>query len=112
VISLWIQQTNSITFCEYLGKGAMETLAMIRQAFGEESIYLYIETPNSLRRPKKVRQVKIKVKSMLIIFFDIKRIVHAEQSVPHTTMKFYGDCVKMCEDLAPNFGDKRTGCLS
>jgi hypothetical protein len=29
----------------------------------------------------------------------------AKQSIPHTTMTFYGDCVKMCEDFAPNFGD-------
>jgi hypothetical protein len=25
-------------------------------------------------------------------------------------MTIYGDCVKMCEDYAPNFGVKRTGC--
>jgi hypothetical protein len=52
---------------------------------------------------------------MLIIFFDIKGIVYKEfilvgQSVLHTTAKFYGDCMKMCEGFAPNFGDKRTGC--
>jgi hypothetical protein len=28
----------------------------------------------------------------------------------YTTLTFYGDFVKMCEDFAPNFGDKRTGC--
>jgi hypothetical protein len=63
-------------------------------------------------------QVKSKVKIMLIIFFDIKRIVHkelfrpnwqAKQSIPHTTVPFYGDCMKMCEDFNRNFGDK-TGC--
>jgi hypothetical protein len=32
-------------------------------------------------RPKKTRQVKCKVKSMLIIFFDIKEIVHKEQRI-------------------------------
>jgi hypothetical protein len=37
----------------------------------------YMESPNS-PRPKKVRQVKNKVKSMLIIFFDIKGIFHEE----------------------------------
>jgi hypothetical protein len=31
------------------------------------------------------------------------------QSIPHTAVTFYGDCVKMCEDLFANFGDKRTG---
>jgi hypothetical protein len=33
-----------------------------------------------------------------------------KQSIRHTTVTFYGDCVKMCEDFAPNFSDKRTGC--
>jgi hypothetical protein len=34
----------------------------------------------------------------------------SKQSVPHTAVTFYGDCLKICEDFAPNFGDKRTGC--
>jgi histone-lysine N-methyltransferase SETMAR len=35
------------------------------------------KSPNS-QTPKKAQQVKSKVKSMLIIFFDIKGIVHKE----------------------------------
>jgi hypothetical protein len=35
------------------------------------------KSPNS-PRPRKKRQVKRNVKSMLIIFFDIERIVHRE----------------------------------
>jgi hypothetical protein len=70
--------------------------------------------PNS-PKPKKARKAKVKVKSMLIIFFDIKGIVHktfvlAGQTVSHTSVTIYDDCMKMCEDFAPNFGDKRTGC--
>jgi hypothetical protein len=34
----------------------------------------------------------------------------ATQSVPYTTVTFYADCVKICEDFGPSFGDKRTGC--
>jgi hypothetical protein len=34
----------------------------------------------------------------------------SKQSIPPTTVMFYGDCAKMCEYFAPNFGDKRTGC--
>jgi hypothetical protein len=60
-------------------------------------------------RLKKAREVKSKFKSMHIIFFDIKGIVQAKHSIPHTTVT-YGDCVKMCEDFTPNFHDKRTGC--
>ena len=48
-------------------------------------------------RPKKARQVKSNVKSMIITFFDIRRI---------------GDCVKTCEDVAPNFGENRPGCFT
>jgi hypothetical protein len=29
----------------------------------------------------------------------------AKQSISHTTVTFYGDCAKMCEDFAPNFGE-------
>jgi hypothetical protein len=53
---------------------------------------------------------------MLIIFFDIKGDVtnnlswQAKQSIPHATVMFYSNCVKIFEDFALNFGDKRTGC--
>jgi hypothetical protein len=49
----------------------IETLAMIRQAFRRQG-------KSKLTDPKKVRQVKSKVKSMLIIFSDIKVIAHKE----------------------------------
>jgi hypothetical protein len=50
---------------------------------------------------------------MLIIFFVIRGIVHkgfvmqAKQSIPHTIVTFYCDCVKMCENIATDFGGKR-----
>jgi bisphosphoglycerate-independent phosphoglycerate mutase (AlkP superfamily) len=56
--------------------------------------------------------VKGKAKEHAHIFFDINGIVHkefvwkAKQSIHHTTVTFYDDCVKMCEDYAPDFGDK------
>jgi hypothetical protein len=56
--------------------------------------------------------MKSKVKSMLIIFFTFTKNSswQAKQSIPHTTMTLYGDCVKMCKEFVPKFGDKRTGC--
>jgi hypothetical protein len=36
----------------------------------------------------------------------------AKQSISHTTVTFHGDCMKMCKDFAPNFGNKRTDCCS
>jgi hypothetical protein len=32
-----------------------------------------------------------------------------KQFNPHTTVGFYGNCVKMCEDFVRNFGNKRAG---
>jgi hypothetical protein len=49
-------------FCANLGKHAMETLSLIRQAFEEESLSFQQKSPDS-PRPKKVRQAKSKVKS-------------------------------------------------
>jgi hypothetical protein len=58
-----------------------ETLAMIRQIYGEErmsSIQVFeCKRPNRMRL-KKVSQVKSKIKSMLIIFFGTKGIIHKE----------------------------------
>jgi hypothetical protein len=36
----------------------------------------------------------------------------AKQSIPHTAATFYGDYMKMCEDFAPNFGDKELAFAS
>jgi hypothetical protein len=34
----------------------------------------------------------------------------AKQPIPHITVMFYDECVKMCQDFAPNFRDKRIYC--
>jgi hypothetical protein len=84
---------------------------MTGQALREESM---IRARNIESR--KARQVKNKVKSMLIIFLDIKGSVHKEFVLAYHTANsahycdVLGDCVKMWEDFAPNFGDKITGC--
>jgi histone-lysine N-methyltransferase SETMAR len=83
------QKQQHVNVCEKLHQIASDNATFLSRVItGDEScIYGYDpETmqqfsqwngPNSLR-PKKTRQVKSKVKSMLIIFFDIKGTVHRE----------------------------------
>jgi hypothetical protein len=62
-------------------------------------------------RPNKARQVKSEVKNMPINFFGISGTVYKEfdlagQTISsHTTVTFYGDYLKMCEDFTVNFGN-------
>jgi hypothetical protein len=76
VISRWIRQGNSIKFCAYLGNCETETLAMIIPALGKYSVSHTRKART--HRDRKKRQMKNKDKGMLIIFFDIKVIVHKE----------------------------------
>jgi hypothetical protein len=83
--------------------------AMKRQALKEENVsrtqVFEWKCPDSLR-PKNMRQVKSKVKSMLIVFLDITNNTswHARQSYSHITVVFFRDCIKMCENFTPNYG--------
>ena len=36
----------------------------------------------------------------------------AKMWIPGSTEKLCGDCVKTCEDIAPNFGENRPGCFT
>jgi hypothetical protein len=35
----------------------------------------------------------------------------SKQPIPHIDVTLYGDCVKMCEDFASNFGDQKNWLL-
>jgi hypothetical protein len=51
-----------------------------------------MESPNS-PRPERAGQVKSKVKNLLIIFFDIKGIVHKEFALAGQTVNSAYYCV-------------------
>jgi hypothetical protein len=68
--------------------------------------------------PKKARKVKRKSRACSSFYFMSRGLFsnnsfwHAKQSISHTTVTFYGDYVKICEDFAPNFGDKKLAVAS
>jgi hypothetical protein len=57
--------------------------------------------------------VKIKVKTMLTLSLTSRGLFtenwswQAKKSILNTTVTFYGGCMKICEDFALNFGDKK-----
>jgi hypothetical protein len=72
---------------------------------GERKHEPYPEGPNS-PRPKKARQVKSKVKNVLIIFFDIKWIFHVEfvlagQTVNSALLWCYTETAWKCAKTLP-----------
>jgi hypothetical protein len=67
-------------FCAKHGKRATEIPAMIRQAFG------YLNSIFALGQNENARQVNSKAKSMLLIFFDLKGIVHKEFDLADQTV--------------------------
>jgi hypothetical protein len=67
------EQRVCIKFCQKLGETVIETYEILQQAFGETQW----KTP-SLPRPKKAKQVRSNVNSMLIAFFESEVLLHHE----------------------------------
>jgi hypothetical protein len=79
----------------------MGTLAMIREESMNHTQVFKWKSPNSLRQ-KKARQATSKVKSILIIFFDISGIIHKEFILPSQTVHctYYCDVLwGLCENV-------------
>jgi hypothetical protein len=106
-ISGWIRHRNSVTFCGNLEKCATETLAMTRRALAEGNMSC---TRNGKGRWAEKSRACSSFSLTWRGLFTKNSSWQAKQSSPHTTVKFYGNCEKMCEDFAPNFRDKRTVC--
>jgi hypothetical protein len=71
---------------------------------------------SKLRKIKKARQRRAKSRACSSFSLISRGIItknlswQANQSILHTTVTFYGDCAKIFEDFALNFGGKRTDC--
>jgi hypothetical protein len=102
VISRWIRQRNSITFWANPGENAMETVEMIRQAFGKET----------MRRTQKVQTHRDRkgrdmwrAKSRTSHHFDNKGTVHKEFALAGRTANssYYCDVLLQLRESVRRF---------
>jgi hypothetical protein len=108
---------NSIKFSENLGKREAKTLAMIRQAFGEDGVSRTqeVQTQRNRKRWNKWRTKSIACSSFSLTprgLFTKKHSWQAKQSFPHTTLMFYGDWVPMCKESPQTLGTKELAVAS
>jgi hypothetical protein len=107
VISWWIQERKSIKLCANPRRSVTDNLAMTRQAFGEEAW-----APNGKVQTQQGQKRQDKRRACLSFsltsrgFFSQNSSWQAKQPIPHTTITFYGNCLKMCEDFARTLATK------
>jgi hypothetical protein len=103
------QQNKDKTLCN-LGKKWHGDTGNGRQAFGEECMRhtLVFEWHARIRADRKRWDSwRAKSRTRSSFFFTSRGLFiknsswWAKQSIPHTTVTFYGNCMKMCEDVAP-----------
>jgi hypothetical protein len=100
---------------QMLCKSLTGTLAMIRQAFGKKAWALHGKSKlTETQKGRDRRKAKPGACSSFSLtsrrLFTNNSSWQAKQSIPHTTVTFYGDCMKMCEDFDLSFGNKRFVC--
>jgi hypothetical protein len=109
------QKRQCVSVCKELCQITSDNAAFLSMVIAVDKSWIYGYDSEEKEQSSQWK-MKSNVKSMLIIFLDIKGIVHkefflqAKQTITLTTVMFYGNCLKICEDFAPNFSDKRSGC--
>jgi hypothetical protein len=97
------QKRQNVNVCEEICQIASDVTSLSTVIAGDES-WIYGYNPEAMQQssqwesqnssiPKKTRQLKSKVKRMLIIFVDIIKNSsrQTKQSLPHTTVMIYAE---------------------
>jgi transposase len=101
------QKQQRVNVCEELRQIASDDATFLSRVITGDEIWIYgydpetkqqstqLKSPNS-PKPKEAKHVKSKIKSMLIIFFDIKGIVHKEFALAGQTVnsEYYCDVLR------------------
>jgi hypothetical protein len=104
---------GSDKFCVHLGKSA--TQAIIAQVLEKESV-IHTRKVQIHRERERWDRWKAKLGACSSFALTSRELFtknsswQTKLSIPHTTVTFYGDNVKLCEDFSPNFGGERTDC--
>jgi hypothetical protein len=101
------QKAHHVSVCRELKQQARDDPNFISSIITGDETWVYGYDPETKQqssqwnspnspRPKKARQVRSNVKSMLIVFFDIQGIVHKESVPPGQTVNgtFYCEVLK------------------
>jgi hypothetical protein len=99
------QKQQHVSVCEELYQVASDNATFLSRVITSDESWLYSYDPETTILPvenEEQRRVFTKTSSW-----------QAKLLIPHATVMFYGDCMKICKDLDPNFGDKRIGfCIT
>jgi hypothetical protein len=91
------QKQQYVNFCEDLHQIPSDNATFLSRVITGNGNWIYGYNPETKQQTSQWK-MKSKVKSMLIIFFDIKGLFtknlswQAKQSILHITVIFYGNC--------------------
>jgi hypothetical protein len=107
--------------CEELRQIASDDATFLSRVITGDESWIYSYHPETKQQsfqeksPNSPRRVKSKVKSMFIIFSDIKGIVHKEFILAGRTVNsaYYCDILQsLCENVERLWQHKRSGCCA
>jgi hypothetical protein len=115
VISRWIWQQVCIRFVEISEKVQWRPWQWLDKCFRKKAWAIHRKSKLAKTEERRDRW-RAKSRACSSFCLTLRKLVannsscQAKQSIPHTTVMFYGYCVKIYEDFFANSGIKGTGC--
>jgi hypothetical protein len=106
------QKQQHVIVCEELCQIASDNATFLSRAMTADEGWIYsydLKTKQQSSLWKKSKFTKSKIKACPSFSLTSRGLFtknsswQAKESIPHTTVMFYGDCVKMCKDFTSIF---------